>query len=239
MKKFQRFSLSLCIPTANINPDHMKPSLSDEDRDQLNRLVAEAEKSTGAEIVLAVIGRCDSYAEIPWKAFALGASLAGLAVVLTTIFSPGWITPAVVIASAGTLLLAGAALALLTIFAPWFARPFLTKHRTTAEVKQYAESLFLSRGLYRTGHRTGVLLLVSLFERRVVLLPDQGLAGRLTAESMQTVIRPMKPLLRQRKLRHALETGLSHLTPLLAASANTSQSDVNELSNRIIEEEGI
>lgn len=56
----------------------MKPTLNNEERGRLNQLIADAEKRTGAQIVLAVIERSDAYDEIPWKAFALGASLAGL-----------------------------------------------------------------------------------------------------------------------------------------------------------------
>jgi len=56
----------------------MKKILSDHERDQLNQLVADMENRMDAQIVLAVVKRCDSYAELPWKAFALGASIAGL-----------------------------------------------------------------------------------------------------------------------------------------------------------------
>ena len=56
----------------------MKHVLNNEERSRLNKDIADAEKRTGAQIVLAVIERSDSYAELPWKAFALGASIAGL-----------------------------------------------------------------------------------------------------------------------------------------------------------------
>ena len=49
----------------------MKQILNNQERSQLDRRIAEVEKRTGAQIVLAVIERSDSYAEIPWKAFAL------------------------------------------------------------------------------------------------------------------------------------------------------------------------
>ena len=49
----------------------MKHSLSDHDRGQLDELIADVEKRTNTQIVLAVIKRSDIYAELPWKAFAL------------------------------------------------------------------------------------------------------------------------------------------------------------------------
>jgi putative membrane protein len=58
----------------------MERILSDQERGRLNRLITEAEKHTKTQIVLAVIKRCDAYPELPWKAFALAASIAGLSV---------------------------------------------------------------------------------------------------------------------------------------------------------------
>jgi len=51
---------------------------------------AEAEKRTGAQIVLAVIGTSDSYAEIPGEAFSLAVSVAGLFVFLQAMLRPEW-----------------------------------------------------------------------------------------------------------------------------------------------------
>lgn len=56
----------------------MKHTLNDEERRKLDQHIADEEKRTGAQVVLAVIERSDSYAELPWKAFALGASTSGL-----------------------------------------------------------------------------------------------------------------------------------------------------------------
>ena len=50
----------------------MKLILSDQDRGRLDALIAKIEKRTNTQIVLAVIQRSDVYADLPWKAFALG-----------------------------------------------------------------------------------------------------------------------------------------------------------------------
>ena len=61
----------------------MKQILSDTDRILLDKRIAEAEIKTKAQFVLATVKRSDSYAEIPWKAFAFGSSIAGFMVFLT------------------------------------------------------------------------------------------------------------------------------------------------------------
>lgn len=68
----------------------MKQILNDQERIQLDRRVADVERRTGTQIVLAVIERSDTYAELPWKAFALGVAAAGLGTVLLDLLLPVW-----------------------------------------------------------------------------------------------------------------------------------------------------
>jgi putative membrane protein len=218
----------------------MKQVLSDYDRGQLNQRIAEAEKRTKAQIVLAVIKRCDTYAELPWKAFALGASIAGLSIFILDLLLKYWASHSMVLIAVAAPLAAGAALGLLTVFVPRFARLFLSVHRAEAEVRQYTESLFLARQLFATSQRTGILLLVSLFERKVVLLPDRGLRNKLTGDTMRDVIERMTPPLSRNEVARALEAGLERLSQVLETSAQgrPAGSGKNELPNAIIEEKG-
>lgn len=217
----------------------MKHILSDEQRARLDERVAEAEGHANAQIVLAVIERSDSYAEIPWKAFAMGASIASLLVfalgLLRGISNPNAAALVTVVAALGS----GGVLALLTIFVPALARFFLSVHRAETEVKQYAQSVFLTREIFATGARTGVLLLVSLFERRIILLPDSGLKDRLNGDTLQDIIARMTPSLAQGEIARALEEGLERLSGILSAAVPGGQGGGNELPDVIIEEEGV
>jgi putative membrane protein len=215
----------------------MKRNLSEQERRDLDRRIAEAEKRTGAQIVLAVIERCDDYPELPWKAFALGASVAGLTVVLLDFLRPGWSSFTAVLLAVVATLGAGAALALLCVNLPGFARLFLDENRAEVEARQYAESLFLSRELFATSRRTGILLLVSLFEHEVVVLPDAGLAIRLGGDALKGIITRMTAHLPSGRVARALEEGLAGLEGALAATAPAS-SGGNELPDGIVEEEG-
>lgn len=215
----------------------MKQILSEADKSYLEDKIREAETETRAQIVLAVIRRCDNYAAIPWKAFALGASLTGLAVVALRIFFPVWITGHAILISVTAILAAGAATALLTIILPGFARLFLTGSQRETETRQYAGSLFLSRELFATDGRRGILILAGLFEKHVVILPDTGLTHRLDQKIMNGIISGMKPLLRCGNLREAMEAGLKGTVDALRPPL----SDVthkNELPDQIIEEDG-
>jgi putative membrane protein len=217
----------------------MKNIISPPDRESLNRLVAETEKRLDAQVVLAVIKRCDSYAEIPWKAFAMGASAAGLVLFLLNLAFPVWATPFLLLAAIVVVLTTGAVLALATVFIPSLSRVFLAAHRAETEVQQYAESVFLSHEVFATQKRNGLLLLISLFERQVYLLPDKGIRNKLGEKETHEILESMKPFLQKRDLKRAFETGLDQVAKLLAHSGDAPVDRPNELSNQIIEEEGI
>lgn len=216
----------------------MKQFLNDLDRTLLNKSIAEAESLTKAQIVLAAIKRCDNYSEIPWKAFAFGASLAGLIVFLLDFFVFGWTTNIVILLSIAVILVNGLLFVLLTILISGFARLFLSESRKETETFQYAESLFLSKELFSTKGRRGILLLVSQFERQVVILPDKGVRDQLSADEMKDTISKMTKFLKQNEVRKALETGLNEFISILSQPEYIGPAN-NELSNEIIEEEGV
>lgn len=216
----------------------MKPVLSENDKDLLEKLIARSEEQLRSQIVLATVIRSDSYAEIPWKAFALGASVSGLLALTGNLLFPGWIQGLAVLIAVVTMLAIGASMALLTILLPAFARLFLNDSRAETETRQYAQSLFLSGELFLTKHRTGILLLISLFEKKVVIIPDAGICNHVTNVEIQRIITLMKAPLRRNEFRLSMEMAIEELTrmvgPLTAGDATG-----NELSNRIIEERGV
>ncbi len=213
--------------------------LSDAEADAIDAQIGRLESRTGVQVVTAVIGKSDTYVELPWKAFALGAALAGFAVVLADMRWPQWGTSHTALIHATTILGAAAASALLAVFVPPFARLFLRATRRDLEVRQHAQSLFLTRELFKTRGRTGVLILVSLFERRVEILPDTGLHARVSEANWESVIARMTPRLREARPFPALQEGLAALEDLLASKGFQPGAGPNELPDRPIEERGV
>jgi len=216
----------------------MKQILSDNDRSLLDKHIAKTEKQTGAQIVLASVMRSDSYVEIPWKAFAIGVSISSLLTIFIDLFVLGWPTETMILFSVAVILAAGLIFVLLSVLFPGFARLFLSSQRKETETKQYAESLFLSHELFSTEERRGILLLVSQFERQVHIIPDKGVRDLLSEEVLNDVISKMTFQLRRNELRQAMETGLEGIQAVLSSSA-ADRSGKNELTDEIIEEEGV
>ena len=213
----------------------MKHILSEEDKIFLEARIAETEKKTRVQIVLATARRCDSYSEIPWKAFAFGASIAALIVFLFDLFFPVWYTGTITLLSMGAILAAGIVPALLTVICERFARMFLLRSRKQQETLQYAESLFLTRELFATEGRRGILILISRFEKQVVILRDTGVRDRLSTDVMSSIISKMTLPLKRKEFRKAFEAGLDELLIVLELPLKGTE-ERNELSNEIIEE---
>jgi len=201
--------------------------------------VARLESRTGIQIVPAVVGRSDTYPEIPWHAFAAGAAFSALMLVVADRLRPAWVTSQTAVLHATIVLAAGAVCTLAAAFIAPVARLFLRAIRAEEEVRQYAESMFLRRGLVATRGRTGLLLLVSLFERRIEIVADAGFDGRVTAADWQAVIARMTPHLAGRRPFAALRDALAAIDDLLMAKGfRGSDAAINELPDAAIEEDG-
>ena len=215
--------------------------LSKAEADAITARSVELESRVGVQVIAAIIGKADAHVELPWKAFALGAVLSGLAVVVADLARPQWLTANVALVDTVTILGTGAASALLAVFVPAYARFFLRSTRRDAEVRRYAEALFLRHELFKTRERNGILILVSCFERKVEILADVGLHRRVSDAEWRPVIARMTPLLRERRFAEALQEGLAAAEELLAAKALNARVDAgaeNELPDRPIEEGG-
>ncbi|HXX85958.1 MAG TPA: TPM domain-containing protein [Casimicrobiaceae bacterium] len=207
--------------------------------DAIGAQIAAIEARCGVQIVTAVIGKADHYIELPWKAFALGASLAAVAAVAADALRPDWSSAYAALWHAMAILGAGAASALAAIFFPAYARLFLRPARRDAEVRHYAQSLFLRRELFKTQLRRGILVLVAMFERKVEILPDTGLHGWVKEAEWRTVIASMTPELAAGRAAAALQQGLARLDELLLAKGlHVAVGEANELPDRPIEERG-
>jgi putative membrane protein len=201
--------------------------------------IARVESRTGVQIVAAIVGKADSYAELPWIAFAAGASLAALCVVTVDWLRPDWMSAHAALVHALTIIGAGAASALVAVFYPWYARLFLRAALRDLEVRHYAESLFLRRELFKTRDRNGILILVCRFERKVEILADLGFHGRMGEADWDRVIAAMAPLLREARFVAGLEAGLDLLEQVLAVKGFCGfPGAANELPDTPIEERG-
>jgi len=213
--------------------------LSQAEADAIEARSAQLEARVGTQVIAAIIDKADAHVELPWKAFALGAVLSALGMVIADAFRPQWLTANAALAGAVTILGAGGASALLAAFLPAYARLFLRSTRRDAEVRRWAEALFLRHELFGTKRRNGILILVSCFERKVEILADTGLQLIVSEAEWRAVVARMTPRLRERRFADALLEGLGATEQLLADKGLQARSGAgNELADRPIDESG-
>lgn len=210
-----------------------------QEQTRIEQTIARIESQTGVQVLAAVIGKADAYPEVPWKAFALGASLSALVLVVQAFLDPPWIVPLHAALFGVTVLGSGAVAALAAMSLPSLARRLVPPARREAEVLQYAQAFFLDHEVFGTRGRTGILVLMSLFERRVVILPDSGIAGRLSQQALGGIVTRMTPHLARGARCQALLEGLGALEDaLLAVGFTEAPGTPDEIAAELIQEKG-
>jgi len=160
---------------------------SPEDLRRVEEAVRESEKRTSGEIVPFVVERSDAYASATWRASTIGALLAAGATGAAVHAIEVWGTPlALWIAGPAVL---GAGMGLLACQSiPALKRILIPRHLLTERVHERAGQAFLSEQVFATRERTGVLIFLSLFERRVVVMGDKGIAAKVRQEEWDGII---------------------------------------------------
>ena len=199
--------------------------------------VTALERAQGVPMVTMVVGKSDVYPETVWKAFSLGSALTALAVTVGDVVRPDWVTAGAVFTAVIAILFVGAACAVATVYVPAVTRLFLRESRAALEVHQCAQVQFLQRELFATGERTAILMLVSLLERRVVILADSGLQPHVSVAEWDAVIARMSGDLRAGQVGAAMLAGLAAIGELLAGKP-IARGAGNAFSDQPIEEPG-
>ena len=154
---------------------------------EIERAVKAAERRTSGEIVPYVVGRSDDYPQAAWKGACAGALVAALAAAAVRAWGGFWgPAPAWWLALPP---LAGAALGLLAVaLVPPLRRALVAGADLEEAVGRRAGLAFLEQEVFKTAERTGILIFLSLFERRVVVLGDAGINRAVAQEKWQAIV---------------------------------------------------
>lgn len=196
-------------------------------RETVRAAVRRAEERTVGEVVPVIVERSDPHPGARWGA-ALTAALLGSLLLIDVL---PWHAPPLLLVTQVGLGLLGAALA---TWLPDVQRSFVSEERATDVAEEQALQEFVTQGLKETAGRTGVLLFVSLFERRVVVLADEGVASAVAEDAWVPVDRDVLDGVRAGSLRDGLVAALDRVGGILAEHAPRGPDDDNELADRVV-----
>lgn len=201
--------------------------LKEEQQQDVHRALTAAEKRTVGEIVPVLLGRSDR--------FPAADLWAGILFALCGYFA-AWASP-----------LAQGALSflLITLIAGifgWFCsrklpalrRLFVAPWRLQEMAEEQAFQEFYRHDLHRTEAATGVLLFVSLFERRVVVLGDEGIDEVMEEGAWDQVHQSLLQAIREDRLPEGLVAAVEQIGETLAESFPWKEGDRNEVPDRLI-----
>jgi putative membrane protein len=207
-------------------------TLSGNDLERIRAAVVAAEAGTSGEIVPCVVDTSDSYEVVKWRASAAAVASFLTVTLLVYLFYRGW---ALGWLYSGLGLSVGVVLsALIGVSLVSFSRlafRFIAGSALLASrVRANAERMFIREGVFRTEKRTGILILVSIQERRIEIVADVGITDAIDAGSWNSVIEPVSKELRQNDLAEALIVGATACGELLRTNGFVAaKDDSNEL----------
>lgn len=212
-------------------------TLTVEEQERIKSTVQRAEQQTRAEIVPMIVPRSGFYRDAQhWAGLVLAMTVLTVLLTCESLWLPwGWHA-----SNAAWLVLA-------TILAygigSWFGtlgpviRLFTSRERMRHKVRLRAEQGFVRHAISQTRERTGVLILLSVLERQIYVLPDRLLAQQVPADRWSQVVQAAVARLKTRDIAGGLCEGIEQCGRLLAEICPSRPGDnPDELSNQLIHE---
>jgi len=207
--------------------------LTDQERAQIAAAVQAAEKSTSGEIVCMIQSASYHYP----MADVIGAATLALPIALVSAPAVGawlWL-------GTQNMWIFLSILALVFLFShwlvknsPWLKRKFISTREMAEEVEEAAMTLFFKHDLYRTKEGTGILLLISVFERKVRVLADRGIAAKIQADQWDALVAQITQGIKAGHSAQAICQAVQTMGRMLQAHFPVQKDDRDELHNMII-----
>ena len=117
---------------------------------------------------------------------------------------------------------------------PGFKRSFVSEARADEMAREQALQEFYAHGLHRTEAATGVLLFVSLLERRIIVLGDEGIDAKLDASHWEATDKAVLEGIGSGSLKDGLAAGIRRTADVLAEHFPGEHGDRDEVPNHVI-----
>ena len=203
-----------------------------EEQQRITRTVQQVEQRTAGEIVPMVVSASHAYPEAKITGAAVVSLPLGLIAAFATSALFWW--PGQVLWLFLVYYLLFFLMGLLLMRHPALLRMFIRPERAAEEVERAAVAHFYAEGLQATRDGTGVLLYISVLERRVWILGDRGINERLSPQVWQAFVDRLIQGIREKRQCEVLCAVIDEIGTLLQTHFPPKADDRNELSDLMI-----
>jgi putative membrane protein len=185
----------------------VKKLFSAGDLERITNAVREAESKTSGEIVPFIVDHSDSYEVAEWRCGALFGLIVMIAAIYIQRFTMVWVGLDIATVCLGVLAAFGFGMAAARFLPP--VRRLAAGHGLMERrVAQRATEAFVSEEVFKTRDRTGILLFVSLFEHKVLVLGDSGINAKVAKSDWESLVQSMTRGISDGKYVEALVEGI-------------------------------
>jgi putative membrane protein len=211
----------------------LKDKFTDPDLQRIKQAVKEAEDKISGEIVPVIVERSGNYTIALYKSALVFASLGFVFMIIldryiitdpsnTLYYDPVFIF--FVVISSGLLGV------LLAIISEPFKRLFITRRHFEECTRIGAEAAFLEEEVFNTRHRTGIMIFISFFEHKVIVMADRGISKVVEQREWDALVASLIAGIREGKAVEGLESAIKRCgTILLEKGFHKTEDDINEL----------
>ncbi len=199
--------------------------LSEAEKKQIEDCVAQVEKKCAGEIVPVILQESDDYPGARWRMAVAFSLLSSFLLYTFSTLEPLWI-----LTSQFPSLYAGYLLSQIS----FLKRFFLAEYKKEEEVYQRALEAFWTHGVSKTRERTGILIFISLLERKARILCDTGIQAKVDQEDWQAVLDKLIDGIRKKTLVSSMCTTIEECGAIVENHFPPRKDDTNELSNTVI-----
>ncbi len=214
---------------------------TEKDSQKITEATKTAELKTSGEILTVMTQECEDYRSNVFTIAVIPFMLVSLFIVL---FSETYIS----IIQNMVWEIDHSSLVVMTVFIPliffsvfymFFSIPSLkytivSKETMKKETRLYAESAFFRHGITATEGATGVLIFISIFERRVELLVDYKIQQAISNDKWEHVVNNIINGIKSDKFVEVLSQEIIRCGEILSDDFPRSIDDIDELDNKPI-----
>lgn len=200
--------------------------LTIEDKALIKKAIVSAETKTSGEIVPVILSKSDFY---PAAHFRL-ALIMGILFSFICYYTVDFEDPIMLL----WIQIPGMITGYLLAHIAFVKRLFTTKSEMNEEVYQRALEIFHNHSVSMTKDRTGIMIYISLLERKVEVLADSGISQKVDKDYWDKLVATLLIQIAEKKLVKGLASAISECGKSLEESFPIQSDDTNEISDDLI-----